>query len=274
MRSWLTSLVVGLALAVATPAGAKPSIRALITELRTAPETKTRVRAALELGKSGDSKARRPLEQALNAPSSAVRAAAAAGLRTLGDERAIPALKRHEGDSSAAVRAQIAATLAKLQKQKSEAGADASKPTALVKLGRLTAGKSGASAAQVSEMRETTRQRLGALPGTLVLGDEEDAKEEAKRRRVPAFLITGSIKSLEETKDGDALVVSTKVEFAVHSIPDEAIVGIVAGSASARAAAEDADDESRMASLRSEVLGAAIDSALKRAPDAIKSAMR
>ena len=269
----MTSLVVGLALAVATPAGAKPSIRALITELRTAPETKTRVRAALELGKSGDTKARRPLEQALDAPSSAVRAAAAAGLRTLGDERAIPALKRHEGDSSAAVRAQIAATLAKLQK-KSEATADANKPTALVKLGRLTAGRSGASAAQVSEMRETTRQKLGALPGTLVLSDDEDAKEEAKRRRVPAFLITGSIKSHEETKDGDALVISTKVVFAVHTLRDEAIVGIVAGSASARAAAEEADDESRMASLRSEVLGAAIDSALRRAPDAIRAAMK
>ncbi len=273
MRSWLTSLVVGLALAVTTPAPAKPSIRALVTELRTAPETKTRVWAALELGKSGDSKARRPLEQALNASSSAVRAAAAAGLRTLGDERAIPALRRHEADSSAAVRAQVAATLAKLQK-KAEAAAEAARPTVLVKLGRLTAGKSGASAAQVSEMRETTRHKLGALPGTLVLADDDDAKEEAKRRGIPAFKITGSIKSVGETKDGDELVISTKVEFAVHSMPEEAIVGIVAGSASARASAEDAADESRMAALRSEVLGAAIDSALKRAPDAIKAAMK
>jgi HEAT repeat protein len=274
MRSFWTSLVVALALAVATPAPAKPSIRALVTELRSAPETKTRVRAALELGKSGDSKARRPLEQALDAPRAAVRAAAAAGLRTLGDERAIPALKRHEGDSSAAVRSQVAATLAALQKQKSDTRADVSKPTALVKLGRLTAGKSGASAAQVSEMREATRQKLGALSGTLVLRDEDDAKEEAKRRRIPAFLITGCIKSVDETKDGDTLVVATKVEFIVHTVPDEAIVGIVAGSASARTAAEDADDEPRMASLRSEVLGAAIDSALKRAPDAIKAAMQ
>jgi hypothetical protein len=274
MRSFLTSLVVALALAVATPAPARPSVRALITELRSAPETKTRVWAALQLGKSGDSKARRPLERALDAPSAAVRAAAAAGLRTLGDERAIPALKRHEGDASAAVRSQVAATLAALKKPKSEPAADVSKPTALVKLGRLTAGKSGASAALVSEMREATRQKLGALPGTLVLGDEDDPSQEAKRRKVPAFLISGYIKSTEETKDGDTLVVSTKVEFLVHTVPDETIVGIVAGSASARAAAEDADDEPRMASLRSEVLGAAIDSALKRAPDAIKSAMK
>jgi hypothetical protein len=273
MRSFLTSLVVALALAVAIPATAKPSVRALITELRSAPETKTRVWAALELGRSGDSKARRPLEQALDAPSSAVRAAAAAGLRKLGDERAIPALKRHESDASAAVRAQIAATLATLQK-KSEGSADASKPTVLVKLGKMTAGKSGASNAQLSEMREATRQKLGALPGALVLSDEDDASQEAKRRRVPAFLVSGCIKSSDETKDGDQLVVATKVEFVVHTVPDEAIVGIVGGSASARTAADDAGDEPRMASLRSEVLGAAIESALKRAPDAIKASMK
>jgi hypothetical protein len=192
----------------------------------------------------------------------------------LGDERAIPALRRHEGDASAAVRSQIAATLAKLKRQKSEAAADVNKPTALVKLGRLTAGKSGASAAQVTEMREATRQKLGSLPGTVLLGEEDDPSQEAKRQKVPAFLISGCIKSIDETKDGDTLLVSTKVEFVVHTVPDEAIVGIVAGTASARAAAEDADDEPRMASLRSEVLGAAIDSAVKRAPDAIKAAMK
>ncbi len=274
MRSWLMSLVAAFALLVATSASARPSLRALITELRSARETKTRVWAALELGKSGDSRARRPLEQALDAPNAAVRAAAAAGLRTLGDQRAVPVLKRHQGDTSPAVRSQIAATLAALQKPRSDPSADNGKPTVLVKLGRVSAGKSGASPAQVSEMRTVAQQKLGALPGVLLLGDEDDAKGEAKRRHVPAVLITGTIKSAQETKDGDELVVATKVEFVVHTIPEESIVGIVAGSASARTAAADAEDEPRMSNLRREVLGAAIDSALKRAPEALKAAMR
>jgi hypothetical protein len=268
-------LLIGAALLLGLPeAAAGPSARSLIAELRSGSEVRVRVRAALDLGKSGDSRnARGPLEEALDDKSAAVRAAAAAGLRTLGDGRSIPALKRHQRDSSPAVRSQIASTLAALQSRKS-ADAESKKTSVLVKLGRVTATKNIASAALIDQLRATARQKLSALPGVAVMTEGGDASEEGKRLGLPVVLITACIKQSKQTTEGDSLVYSAKVEFVVHTMPDEAIVGLITGSASGRAEAREAGDQERIASLRSEVLAAAIDSALRRAPDALRAAMK
>jgi hypothetical protein len=57
-------------------------------------------------------------------------------------------------------------------------------------------------------------------------------------------------------------------------MPEESIAGKVSGSASGSLTREEAKNESRAAALRHEVLGAAISSALSRAPRALYAAAR
>jgi hypothetical protein len=55
-------------------------------------------------------------------------------------------------------------------------------------------------------------------------------------------------------------------------MPDQAIAGKVSGSASAEASPSEISDARRHAKLRDDVLEAAVDSALRRAPPAILAA--
>ncbi len=226
---------------------------------------RVRVQAALELGKAMDTRALSPLVVALKDENASVRAAAAAALESLGDPKAIAALKAHQQDVSVAVRTQIKSSLAELEAQVLKA-----KPKVLVKIGIMKNGSGVKSKRIESELASASRKRLGELPGVGVLVEGDDGAG----RKTPVVMVTGSIEQLKAAREGRTVVYTARVEYVLHTMPDQSIAAKVSGSASAQASVQEARDDTRSAELRKEVLEAAIASALRRAPPALLAAAR
>lgn len=268
MNRLLCSLVIALAVLLAGPALAGSRLATLIDRLEHGQDFRVRVQAALQLGKTHDHRARRPLEAALDDSNAAVRAASAAALEVLGDKRAIHALKLHRLDPSAAVRSQIQASIRALER----IGHRHEKTKVLVKLGRIHA--SYRYRRFLDEAKRASRARLDDLPGVRVLDDSDDYEAAAKRRKPPVVMVTGRIRRLGASREGSSIVYSAKMEYVMHRMPQQTIAGTVSGSASTRASVAEASDSRRAAQLRHVVLDAAIDSAIRRAPAALLEAAR
>ena len=251
-----------LFLLLAAPAMAQPAgIEELVDQLKATKDFRVRVQAALQLGKSMDPAALRPLVDSLEDENASVRAAAVAALESLGDKRAIEPLKEHRLDRSAPVRNQIKSSLAALEAQG---------PKVLVKLGIMKNG-SGVSGKRIeSDLAQASRQKLNELPRVKVLSEGEDGAD----RQTPVVMVTASVEQLKASREGAAIVYSARVEYVLHTMPDQSIAAKVSGSASAQASEQDANDQLKSAQLRKDVLEAAIASALRRAPRALVAAAR
>ena len=241
----------------------------LIQKLAEGPDFRVRVQAALELGKTHGSAARMALEEALDDDNAAVRAAAAAALKVMRDPAALSALERHEGDASAAVRAQIKNSIEAL------AGGNAShvvaKPDVIVQVGKISKGASSSTTGQVLEdVARTSKQKLRELPGVAVV--DEVKVPSTGQKDVPVVMVTGRVKQLEEAREGSSVVYLASVEFVLHRMPGQSIKGVVSGSARASGAAHEMRSASAIADLRKSALDAAIDSAVRRAPQALRAA--
>src|SRR6185503_2900598 len=177
------------------------------------------------------------------------------------------------GDPSSAVRAQIKASILALQKSGSSS-APVERTRVLVKIGKMKNGSGVGSSALVDKLEQTSRQKFMGLPGVEVVGAQDDVNAQAKKKRLPAVMVTGRIRKLKAARDGSDVVYSASVEYVMHRMPDQALVGTVSGSASARASPDEARDRERSAELRSAVLEAAVASAMRRAPEALLAASR
>ncbi|MBX3181107.1 MAG: HEAT repeat domain-containing protein [Polyangiaceae bacterium] len=236
---------------------AEANVSKLTERLKNGADFRVRVQAALELGKTREPEAREPLEAALGDDNAAVRGAAAAALQVLGDPQALPALKRSRKDKSEAVRRAIEGAIKGLEERREQ-----EKRAAL----RVTLGTMS-SKVKTSGVKEhlasTSRERLSALPGVVVGGGD---------KKLPEVMVTGRVASLERTREGDVVVVRAKVEYVVHAMPGRTIRGRISGSASGRAGANEVKSKAALAQLRAEVLSAAIESAMRRAPEALLAA--
>jgi hypothetical protein len=241
----------------------------LIERLRSGDDFRVRVAAALELGKTKSPRARVPLEQALGDENAAVRASAAAALKTLGDKRSIPALEQRLKDESAAVRSQIKAALAALG-DKGKAKADA--PKVLVKMGKMRNGKEVKTQRHLGTLEKTSREKFQELPGVHVVDSEEPAA--SGKKKVPMVMVSGQLRQLGTSRDGAEVVFSASVEYVVTRMPEQALVGTVSGSASTKASQNDARDKKKSAELEDIVVAAAIESAVRRAPQALAAASK
>jgi hypothetical protein len=250
----------------AAPALAKPALDELVTQLRDGKDFRVRVQAALQLGKSMSPEAFVPLVRALDDDNASVRAAAVAALQSLGDMRAIGPLKEHRLDRSDAVRKQIKATISELEAQ----GLETPKPKVLVKLGIMKNGSGVKSKRIESDLAVASRQKLNELPGVKVLVEGDDGAG----KKTPVVMVTGSVEQLKASREGTSIVYTAKVEYVLHTMPEQSIAAKVSGSASAQASEQEANDHTRSAQLRKEVLEAAIASALRRAPPALLAAAR
>lgn len=254
-------------------------LQSSIDKLRSSDDFRVRVQAALELGKSKNAEVRVPLEHALDDRKPAVRAAAAAALKVLSDKRALGALKRHQSDPSEAVRAQIRASMEALSESSAPESSPAPAPQSgparlLVKLGAIRNGTAVKSGALVGKIERASREKLGRLPGVRVVAESEDVNSAAKKKRLPAVMVTGRLARLNASREGEEIVYSASVDYVVARMPEQSIVSTMSGSASAKASTVEARDERRMAELRSLVLEAAIDSAMKRAAIALEAEMK
>lgn len=257
-----TTLIAFLSIAASAPA--RPRLAELSDRLTSSSDFRVRVQAALELGASKDERAEPLLEQALDDSNSSVRAAAAAALGKLADARAIDALESHSSDSSEAVRREVSSALGRLR-----AKAEDPARRIVVRLGSVHNGTRVKSTAIEREILNESRKRLAQMPGVRVV-----ASSEAPADTQPAVMVTPNIQKLAAQRDGDSIVYSASIEYILHALPEEAIMGRVSGTASAAATEEEAKDRAASAAIRQEVVVAAVNSALSRAQNAIQAAAR
>ncbi len=251
---------------------ATPGLDELSDQLKNGGDFRVRVSAALQLGKALTGDATAPLEAALDDRHASVRAAAAAALKNLGDQNALEVLKAHRGDKSEAVRAQIAAAIKSLEDER-EMGPHTK---VLVKIG-IMKNDSGVKSKKIeSELADSSRRKLGELPGVRVLPADGSSglNPNAKPEKLPTVMVTGNISELKASREGRSIVYSASVEYVLHTMPEQSIAAKVSGRASATASEQDAGDASKLAELRRTVLEAAIASALRRAPPALLAAAR
>jgi len=268
MRSLFSALVVAVLLATSSAEGAPPTVADLVSRLRNGEDFRVRVQAALELGKTRDSDALDPLVAALSDQHASVRAASAAALAELGDVDAVPALKQRRLDRSDAVRKQIRQSLEELE---ALAAGEPRPARLLIKIGPMK-NQTAVKGKQIeAELEQESRKKFDELPGVRVIPRNEKDK---KGDKLPVVLVSGHIQRLQASRDGTDVVYSASVEYILHTMPDESIAAKVSGSASGTLTQEEAKDEARAAELRHEVLGAAIASALRRAPRALYAAAR
>ena len=260
---------VALAVALVSPGARAESVSDLVQKVTTGADFRVRVQAALELGKKQGDTARLALEGALDDANAAVRAAAAAGLKVMKDPTSIAALSRHENDSSSSVRSQIKNALEALRKIEADRKA-ASKPDVMVQLGKIRSKSSAAGSAVLEDVARASRQKLRALPGIAVL---ESDKAGAPRKDIPLVMLTGQVKKLEQLREGESVTYMASVEFVLHKMPGQNIRGMFSGSARASGSADEMSDASAMADLRKTAIEAAIESAIRRAPQALRAAV-
>ncbi|HVU01993.1 MAG TPA: HEAT repeat domain-containing protein [Polyangiaceae bacterium] len=262
-----SALLSMLLLAGATDAAAQP-VADLIQKLAQGSDFRVRVQAALEIGKTRGRASRLALEAALDDENAAVRAAAAAALKVMHDPASISALEKHQNDGSAAVRSQIKTTLQTFSSGDSEQDSD--KPDVLVQVGKIGSG-ADASYEVIEQVTRASRERLKELPGVALLADGEKEASPAKKK-LPLVMVTGRVKKLEQAREGGSIVYLASIEFVLHKMPGQTIKGVVSGSAKASGSVEEMSDARAMADLRKTAIEAAIASAVRRAPQALRAA--
>ena len=270
-RSLLSLAALFSVSSVLSSASATPGLDELVDQLKTGPDFRVRVSAALQLGKSLTGDAEAPLEAALDDSNASVRAAAAAALKNLGDQRALSVLKAHRADHSDAVRAQVQAAIKSLEEERTTGP----KPKVLIKIG-IMKNESGVKSQKIeSELADSSRRKLSELPGVRVLAaDGSSSASNAKPSKVPVVMVTGNVSELSASRQGRSITYSASVEYVLHTMPEQSIAAKVSGRASATANEPDTSDASKLAELRRSVLEAAIASALRRAPPALLAAAR
>jgi hypothetical protein len=85
-------------------------------------------------------------------------------------------------------------------------------------------------------------------------------------------MVTGRLKQLEESREGTSIVYLASIEFVLHKMPGQTIKGVVSGSARASGSADEVATVQGLADLRRAALEAAIDGAMRRAPQALRAA--
>ncbi len=87
-------------------------------------------------------------------------------------------------------------------------------------------------------------------------------------------MITGQVRKLRTSREGSEVVYSASVEYIVHRMPEQSIAGTISGSASTKASRAEAKDRKRSLELKRAVLSAAVESAVRRSPEALFAAAK
>jgi hypothetical protein len=121
-------------------------------------------------------------------------------------------------------------------------------------------------------LESASRQGLGELPGVRLLEESEDADAAAKKRRPPVVLLTGKLAELGQKDEGEEVLISAKVEYFLHRMPGQSIAAVVSGVATARVAPIQMKKKRLRERLERALVAAAVESAVKRTPPALKAA--
>ncbi len=248
-----------------------------------------RLGAALTLGNTGDSKARKPLEAALEDPHPSVRQAAASALAKLGDALAIPALEQvAKKEPNVPTKAAMNKAIADL-KANGVAGGTTAGPTTstvgvggapnwattkyLVKLGKManTTGVRGEALAGV--LRASAIGKFGSLAGVYVLPDDSSATSimaTAKEKGLPILGVDANVAALDQGTFAGDLKVQAKVAFAITKLA--VVKASIEGNASSIGSPSASKNPAVLAKLQDMAVDGAVTSAMGKAPTAFKAA--
>lgn len=123
-------------------------------------------------------------------------------------------------------------------------------------------------------LHEASRQALGELPGVRLLENMDEPAAAGSKRKPPVVLITGKLVELGQKADGEDVLVSAKVEYFVHRMPGESIAAVVSGVATARVAPIQMQKRRLRERLERSIVTAAVESAAKRTPPALRAAIK
>jgi hypothetical protein len=252
---------------LATAGRAQSNSAELAERLHASPDCRVRVQSALALGHLGDEAARLPLEKALDAdPRVGVRAAAAMALGVLGNQQAVFALERHEDDASLTVRQNVQEALAALRGDR-----EARSTKVLLQIGYLRNLSKDASPALATALRRASRTGFDGLGGVRIVTDPNLA---ASEQALPVVKVTGILKELTISELAGKVVCEARVEYVLHRMPGQIIEALVRGNAKATVSASVRDDQRAFEELRRKVVEAAVASAMRRTPEALRKVTR
>lgn len=272
---------------VSTSAGTNIDKAAKI--LSSSDDYRLRLGAALTLGNTGDPKARKPLEGALDDPHPSVRQAAASALAKLGDALAIPALEAvAKKEPNAPTKAAMKKAIADL-KANGVVGGNAASPTGatvgaggapnwattkyVVKLGKManTTGVRGEALAAV--LRASAIGKFGSLAGVYVLPDDSSASSimaTAQQKGLPILGVDANVASLDQATFAGDLKVQAKVSFAISKLA--VVKASIEGNASSIGSPSASKNPATLAKLQDMAVDGAVTSAMGKAPTAFKAA--
>lgn len=150
-------------------------------------------------------------------------------------------------------------------KPKPQAPSDA---PVLVQIGRVHNATRVRSERVMKVILDESRRKLEALPGIDVVDTAPASSKE------PLVLVMPNVRQLEVSREGSSVRYSASIEYVMHAMPDQSIMASVSGRASTTASLRDARDKTKNARYSREVIDAAIESALRRAPPALRAAAR
>lgn len=196
--------------------------------------TKSRIAAAVALGRLADRRGVPALTRALRDKSSIVRGVAASALGHIGDRRAIPALQKATSDKSKSVRRRVLKALKVLQKKDARRA-----PKALASTNLRSTGESGTPRYYVvlksmSNHGNAGAEHLTSLFGTMVrreLGESASVTlDPDKGKRLTRYLLDGAIKKVSRQQRGPWVETSCEVHLTVSSTKGR-ILSIARGAA-------------------------------------------
>lgn len=241
------------------------------------PDYRVRVSAAISLGRSRAPGARVALERALADGHPAVRIAAAASLEQLGDTAAAKALEqRASQEPMMGVKQKMLESAETLR----SAQAEGTRPTlrgakVVLGLGMMRNLTPVANERASEIMRSAAKKNLaGKGSGTVVI-DASDGTlvKEAHGRHIPVLVLDGQLSHMTQNTQGSNLTISAQVEFSVRQLPQQTLRGTLSGGASAQGSSSALGNQARLAELQNQVIGGAVEGALRRADHNTLSSM-
>ena len=255
--------------------------------LATSDDYRLRLGAALTLGNSGDFKARKPLEEALDDPHPSVRQAAATALAKLGDVLAVSALEsRAKKEPNAPTKASMQKAIAELKTSSSSsssgggsggggstgAAPDWKSTKYVVKLQKVSNGTGVRGEALATVLRQSAMAKFGGVSGVLVLDETASSAllVTAQQKGLPVLGVDASLSSLDQGTFAGDLKIQAKVSFAITRL--QVVKASIEGNASTIGSTSAQKNPASLAKLQDMAVDGAVISAMSKAPSALKAA--
>jgi hypothetical protein len=265
-----------------TPAAAAIDVAGQAKVLQSADDFRFRVDACLKLGASGDLRARKPLEGALEDPHPTVRQAAASALAKLGDVLAVPALEaRLSHEKNPPTKAGIKDAIAQLKAgtgSRAIAPVDAAPPDWnktrwVVRLSRVANGTTVRGEQLATVLDRSTRARLAAIPGVYVLPAEGGPiAAQATAKGLPILEVDAKVVMVDQATFAGDLKIQARVSYAISKTA--VIKSSIEGNASSIGSANASKNPMSLAKLQDMAVDGAVASAMGKAPTALAAATK